>query len=145
MKKKSQGRIENQACPACGNKKKDRQKSLSFSVWDSDPVGLLQVAQIVDGDDGGHVGSGLGGVVVDGKFADFGGKVENLGLVSANPEENYVQIPASTQFDANFTAESYAALVADMFAGKITVSNDITKAAADFATVITVNDLGNLK
>ena len=84
-------------------------------------------------------------VVVDGKFADYGGKVENLGLVSANPEENYVQIPASTQFDANFTAESYAALVADMFAGKITVSNDISKTAADFATVITVNDLGNLK
>jgi basic membrane protein A len=75
-----------------------------------------------------------------------GGKVENLGLVSENPEENYVQLPsASTQFADGFTAEDYAALVAAMFKGEITVSNDITVAAPSFATVITVNDLGNLK
>ncbi|MBR0199844.1 MAG: BMP family ABC transporter substrate-binding protein [Oscillospiraceae bacterium] len=75
-----------------------------------------------------------------------GGKVENLGLVSENPEENYVQLPsASTQFAEGFTAEDYAALVAAMFKGEITVSNDITVAAPSFATVITVNDLGNLK
>ena len=79
-----------------------------------------------------------------GKFE--GGKVETLGLVSENPEENYVQIPmGSTQFSDSFTAEDYKALVADMFSGKITVDNDIAKGAADFATVITVNDLGNLK
>ena len=79
-----------------------------------------------------------------GKFE--GGKVENLGLVSENPEENYVQIPlGSTQFSDSFTAEDYSALVAKMFKGEITVDNDITKGAADFATVITVNDLGNLK
>ena len=79
-----------------------------------------------------------------GKFE--GGKVENLGLVSENPEENYVQLPtASTQFADTFTAEDYAALVASMFKGEITVSNDTTAAAGDFATVITVNDLGNLK
>ncbi len=75
-----------------------------------------------------------------------GGKVENLGLISENPEENYVQLPsASTQFAEGFTAEDYAALVAAMFKGEITVSNDITVAAPSFATVITVNDLGNLK
>ena len=75
-----------------------------------------------------------------------GGKVENLGLISENPEENYVQLPsASTQFAEGFTAEDYAALVAAMFKGEITVSNDITVGAADLATVITVNDLGNLK
>ena len=75
-----------------------------------------------------------------------GGKVENLGLVSENPEENYVQLPsASTQFADGFTAEDYAALVAAMFKGEITVSNDITVSAADLATVVTVNDLGNLK
>ena len=79
-----------------------------------------------------------------GKFE--GGKVENLGLVSENPEENYVQLPsASTQFADGFTAEDYAALVAAMFKGEITVSNDITVSAADLATVVTVNDLGNLK
>ena len=41
--------------------------------------------------------------------------------------------------------QRYAALVADMFAGKVTVSNDITVAAADCATTITVLDYGNLK
>ena len=74
-----------------------------------------------------------------------GGKVENLGLVSNVPEENFVQLAGSTQFADGFTADDYAALVADMFAGKVTVNNDITIAPADNATVVTVNDLGNLK
>ena len=79
-------------------------------------------------------------------FASMAGKVENLGLVSANPDDNYVQLPsATTQFGDGFTAEDYANLVADMFAGKITVSNDTSIAAADNAKVITVNDQGNLK
>ena len=81
--------------------------------------------------------------IVDGSFK--GGQIETLGLISATPEENYVQIPASTQFDDNFTADDYAALVADMFSGKVTVSNDITKAAADVVSTITVNDQGNIK
>ena len=81
-----------------------------------------------------------------GNFGEYGGKIENLGLVSENPEENYVQIPIeSTQFDDNFTVEDYEALVAAMFNGDVTVSNDIGAAAADFATVISVNDQGNLK
>ena len=79
------------------------------------------------------------GKVVDGTFE--GGKVENLGLVSAVPEENFVQIAGSTQFSDSFTTEDYAALVAKM----LTVSNDIEKTAADFATVITVSDQGNIK
>ena len=79
-----------------------------------------------------------------GKFE--GGKVETLGLVSENPAEHYVQIPTgTTQFSDTFTLEDYQALVAKMFKGEITVDNDTTKTAADFATVITVNDLGNLK
>ena len=82
--------------------------------------------------------------VQSGSFA--GGKVDTLGLVSANPEENYVQIPmGSTQWNGDFSQDDYKALVADMFSGKITVSNDITKGAADFATVISVSDLGNIK
>ena len=83
------------------------------------------------------------GKVVDGKFE--GGKIENLGLVSAVPEENYVQIAGSTQFSDAFTKDDYAALVAKMFNGEITVDNNIEKAAADFATVITVDDQGNIK
>ena len=81
--------------------------------------------------------------VKDGKFA--GGKIETLGLVSDTPADNYVQIPASTQYSDSFTADDYAALVKAMRAGTVTVSNDVTKAAADFATVITVNDQGNIK
>ena len=81
--------------------------------------------------------------VLDGAFK--GGMVENLGLVSNVPEENYVQLAGSTQFGEGFTAEDYAALVASMFAGDVTVSNDISVAAADNASTITVDDLGNLK
>ena len=81
--------------------------------------------------------------VKDGKFE--GGKIDNLGLVSENPEENYVQIPSTTQFGEGFTSEDYAKLVSAMFKGEVTVSNDITASAADFAKTITVNDMGNLK
>ena len=35
--------------------------------------------------------------------------------------------------------------VTDIDGNQVTVSNDITKAAADFATVITVDDQGNIK
>ena len=84
--------------------------------------------------------------VAEDKFADYGGKIDNLGLVSVNPADNYVQLPEeSTQFGDGFTADDYKALVADMFSGKITVSNDITAKAADLATTIQVTDLGNLK
>ena len=72
-----------------------------------------------------------------------GGKIESLGLVSEKPEENYVQIAGSTQFDDNFTAEDYAALVVAMFNGNVTVSNAID--AMPEVTNTTVNDLGNLK
>ena len=75
-------------------------------------------------------------------FANYGGKVETLGLVGEDPAANYVQIAPSTQFSDAFTAEDYAALVAKMFAGEVTVSNAID---AMPATTITVNDLGTVK
>ena len=81
--------------------------------------------------------------VLDGSFE--GGKVENLGLVSEVPEENYVQLAGSTQFSDDFTVEDYTALVGAMLKGEIVVNNDITISAADNATVVTVNDLGNIK
>ena len=81
--------------------------------------------------------------IVAGEFE--GGQIATLGLVSENPEENFVQIPMTTQFDENFTADDYKALVAAMYAGDIVVSNDTTVSAADNATVVTVNDLGNIK
>ena len=81
--------------------------------------------------------------VVAGEFK--GGVIDTLGLVSENPEENFVQIPMTTQFAEGFTADDYTALVKALYNGEITVSNDTTVAAADCATVVTVNDLGNLK
>ena len=79
--------------------------------------------------------------VKDGTFQ--GGKVENLGLVSAVPEENFVQIAPSTQFADGFTAEDYAALVGKMFAGEITVSNAIDAEPA--VTAVKVDYQGNIK
>ena len=81
--------------------------------------------------------------VKDGTFT--GGKIDTLGLVSEVPADNYVQIAGSTQFAEGFTADDYAALVAKLFKGEITVSNDTTVKAENFATVIAVTDLGNIK
>ena len=75
-------------------------------------------------------------------FANYGGKVETLGLVGEDPAANYVQIAPSTQFSDTFTVEDYNALVAKMFAGEVTVSNAID---AEPAVEITVNYAGNVK
>ena len=84
-------------------------------------------------------------VVVNGNWANYAGKIESLGLISADPEANYVQIPAATtQFeDGKFTSDDYAAMVAAMYEGTITVSNNI--AAEPATTNANVEWLGNLK
>ena len=84
-------------------------------------------------------------VVKEGKFAEYGGKIDNLGLVSDTPAENYVQLAPSTQFGTGFTEDDYNALVKAMHAGQVTVNNDITISPADNAKVVTVNDQGNIK
>ena len=81
--------------------------------------------------------------VAAGNWDSFGGKVDNLGLVGNDPEANYVQIAPSTQFSEAFSAADYAALVAKMFAGEITVSNAIDAMPA--VSAITVNDAGTVK
>ena len=87
-------------------------------------------------------------VIINGNWANYAGKIATLGLVSADdPTLNYVQIPMeSTQWaDGAFTQDDYKALVKAMFDGTLTVSNDITKGAKDFATVIAVDDQGQIK
>lgn len=79
---------------------------------------------------------------IAGNFANYGGKVESLGLVGTDPAANYVQLAGSTQFGEGFTEDDYAALVAAMFNGEVTVSDAID---AMPATDITVNDLGTVK
>jgi len=87
-------------------------------------------------------------VIINGNWANYAGKIATLGLVSADdPALNYVQIPMeSTQWaDGAFTQDDYKTLVKAMFDGTLTVSNDVTKAAKDFATVITVDEQGQIK
>ena len=79
---------------------------------------------------------------VAGNFANYGGKVEALGLVGTDPAQNYVQLAPSTQFSDSFTEADYNDLVAKMFNGEITVSDAID---AMPATAVTVNDLGTVK
>ena len=87
-------------------------------------------------------------VVINGNWDNYKGKIATLGLVSADdPELNYVQIPMGdgTQWSSSFTQDDYKDMVKDMFDGKLTVSNDISKNPADFATVIAVEDQGAIK
>ena len=89
-------------------------------------------------------------VIVNGNWDKYVGKIATLGLVSGtDPEANYVQIPMGdgTQWSDSFTQDDYKAMVKDMFDGKITVSNNTSSdvSAADFATVITVDDQGAIK
>ena len=87
-------------------------------------------------------------IIEDNNWSSLAGQIVNLGLVSGDdPESNFVQIPMeSTQWaDGAFTQDDYKALVKAMFDGTLTVSNDVTKAAKDFATVITVDEQGQIK
>ena len=82
--------------------------------------------------------------IKDGNWeSDYAGKIDNLGLVSENPEDNYVQLPMdTTQWDDNFTVDDYKDLVSKLYNGEITVGNDITALPE---TEIAVNDYGSIK
>ena len=83
-------------------------------------------------------------IIVGGKWADYAGKIETLGLVSGDdPAANYVQLAETTQFGDGFTKDDYAALVKGMFDGTIPVSND--PPAEPAVTNVNVSWLGNLK
>ena len=70
----------------------------------------------------------LSAIVLEDNWAAYAGKIESLGLVSADPEANYVQLPMeSTQWSDTFTQEDYKVLVAGMFDGTIAVSGDIAE------------------
>ena len=77
------------------------------------------------------------------KWGDYAGKIDKLGLVSENAEENFVQLPVkSTQWNDGFTEENYHELVKAMYNGDIKVSDDITALPK---TEIKVNDYGSIK
>ena len=87
----------------------------------------------------------LGELILKDNWAQYAGQINTLGLVSGTDvEANYVQIPyESTQWSDTFTKDDYAALVAAMFDGTITVSND-TETEPTVQT-ITVDYQGNIK
>ena len=83
-------------------------------------------------------------VVINGKWADYAGKISTLGLVSGDDASlNYVQLGATQFADGKFTEADYAALVKGMFDGSVTVSNDTSAEPA--VTNVNVEYLGNLK
>ena len=85
----------------------------------------------------------LSAIVLENNWAAYAGKIESLGLVSADPEANYVQIPMeSTQWSESFTQDDYKALVAAMFDGTVVVSDDISVFPT---TEVTVEQYADIK
>jgi len=87
----------------------------------------------------------LGELILNDNWAQYAGQINTLGLVSGTDvEANYVQIPyESTQWSDTFTKDDYAALVAAMFDGTVTVSNNTETEPA--VQSITVDYQGNIK
>ena len=78
-----------------------------------------------------------------GDWKDYVGKIDNLGLVSENPEDNFVQLPMdTTQWADGFTQDDYKELVKKLYDGEIEVSGDISEMPK---TTIKVNDYGSIK
>lgn len=76
-------------------------------------------------------------------WKDYAGKIDNLGLVSENPEDNFVQLPVeTTQWSDDFTEDDYKDLVKRMYDGELTISGDITALSE---TEIKVEDYGSIK
>ena len=84
------------------------------------------------------------GAINEGKWDDYKGKIESLGLVSETAADNYVQLPEeSTQWDEGFQKEDYNTLVKELFDGTRKVSDDITAMPA--VKNIKVDDQGAIK
>jgi basic membrane protein A len=83
------------------------------------------------------------GAINDGNWDNYKNKIENLGLVSETPADNYVQLPDSTQWGDGFQQADYATLVKELFDGSRTVSNDIEKLPE--VKAIKVDDQGAIK
>ena len=81
--------------------------------------------------------------IQDGNWKIYSGKVSSLGLVSATAiDENFVQLPTETWTMKNFSVDDYKALVADLYNGKVKVSN-VTDKAPEVA--VTFNQYSNIK
>ena len=80
--------------------------------------------------------------ILDNEWDKYVGKIENLGMESPDPAENYVQLPEeTTQWDGTFTKEDYQKLVQRMYNGEYEVSSDSTTFPE---TEITATDYGSI-
>lgn len=81
--------------------------------------------------------------ILGNEWDKYVGKIENLGMESPDPAENYVQLPEeTTQWDGTFTKEDYQKLVQRMYNGEYEVSSDSTTFPE---TEITATDYGSIK
>lgn len=81
--------------------------------------------------------------ILDNEWDKYVGKIENLGMESPDPAENYVQLPEeTTHWDGTFTKEDYQKLVQRMYNGEYEVSSDSTTFPE---TEITATDYGSIK
>ena len=83
------------------------------------------------------------GAIKDGNWDEYAGQIQNLGLVSETPADNYVQLPESTQWADGFQQSDYEQLVKELFNGERTVSADTEAIPA--VTNIKVDDQGAIK
>lgn len=81
--------------------------------------------------------------ILNDEWDEYVGRIENLGMESPDPAENYVQLPEeTTQWDDTFTKEDYQKLVERMYNGEYEVSSDSTIFPE---TEITATDYGSIK
>lgn len=81
--------------------------------------------------------------ILDNEWDKYVGKIENLGMESPDPAENYVQLPEeTTQWDGTFMKEDYQKLVQRMYNGEYEVFSDSTTFPE---TEITATDYGSIK
>lgn len=80
-----------------------------------------------------------------GKFSQYGGKYQTLGIVSEDTNQNHVGLSSSTQFSDSFTEDDYKEILKQLNSGEITVNDNVSLKAEDFAENIILSDYGNLK
>ncbi len=80
--------------------------------------------------------------IINDNWNKYAGKIENLGLVSDDPDDNFVALAPSTVYTDSFTENDYRMLIKDMLEGKIKVSNDTT---SEPVTAVSVKYYGNIK
>ena len=85
------------------------------------------------------------GAIVDGKWDEYKGKIQTLGLVSEDPALNYVQLPDSTQWGDNFSQDDYKALVGELFNGTRKVDDSSDPDTMPAVTSVKVDNQGNIK